>query len=84
MKFKVSSNNLFRRTAIVVEIKERGLKSKRNLRKSVPDDYWNFIPSDGQQEDSCVKSNRRVLSPAQVEVPSHKNLQQLCFFLLVV
>ncbi|KAF7828324.1 DNA-directed RNA polymerase IV subunit 1 isoform X1 [Senna tora] len=67
MKFKVSSTDLFRRTSIIVEINERNLRRKRNLGTLLPADYWDFIPGDAQQEESCLKSNRRVLSPAQVE-----------------
>ncbi|KAK7317076.1 hypothetical protein RJT34_01003 [Clitoria ternatea] len=65
MKFRVSSNDLFRRTAIIVEINDNASKKKKSLGRRVPDDYWDFIPNDGQQEENCV--NRRVLSPDQVE-----------------
>ncbi|XP_054824584.1 DNA-directed RNA polymerase IV subunit 1 isoform X2 [Prosopis cineraria] len=64
MKFKVSSNDLFRRTAIMVEINE---KNPKKILRGLPADYWDFIPSDVQQEESCMKMNRRVLSPAQVD-----------------
>ncbi|MED6198738.1 hypothetical protein PIB30_069412 [Stylosanthes scabra] len=66
MKFRVSSNDLFRRTAIIVEINERSLNSKKHLGRRLPDHFWDFIPSDTQQEESCIKPNRRVLSPYQV------------------
>ncbi|RYQ79818.1 hypothetical protein Ahy_Scaffold1g106629 isoform A [Arachis hypogaea] len=66
MKFRVSSNDLFRRTAIIVEINERSLNSKKHLGRRVPEHFWDFIPSDPQQEESCIKPNRRALSPYQV------------------
>ncbi|MED6131304.1 hypothetical protein PIB30_008638 [Stylosanthes scabra] len=66
MKFRVSSNDLFRRTAIIVEVNERSLNSKKHLGRRVPEQFWDFIPSDTQQEESCIKPNRRVLSPYQV------------------
>lgn len=68
MKFKVSSNDLFRRSAILVEINE---KNPKKILRGLPSDYWDFIPRDVQQEEeSCMKMNRRVLSPAQVVVSS--------------
>lgn len=79
MKFKVSCNDLFRRTAIIVEVNERNLKKKNSLRE-LPTDYWDFIPREAQQEESCTRPNKRVLSPAQVAVLSYKNVQHLCFF----
>nr|KYP67245.1 DNA-directed RNA polymerase II subunit RPB1 [Cajanus cajan] len=63
MKFRVSSNDLFRRTAIIVEANDKASK-KRTLGRGLPADYWDFIPYDAQQEESYV--NRRVLSPGQV------------------
>ncbi|KAH1164241.1 hypothetical protein GLYMA_01G215700v4 [Glycine max] len=60
MQFRVSSNDLFRRTAIIVEVKA----SKKTLGTEIPADFWNFIPCDAQQEENYV--NRRVLSPVQV------------------
>ncbi|XP_027361635.1 DNA-directed RNA polymerase IV subunit 1 [Abrus precatorius] len=63
MKFRVSSNDLFRRTAIIVDINDKASK-KKPLARRLPADYWDFIPNDGQQEETCV--NRRVLSPVQV------------------
>ena len=69
MKFKVSSKELFRRSAIIAEVNEKLLKQKKRLR-SLPADFWDFIPKDEQQEESCLKPNRRVLSHAQVTWPS--------------
>ncbi|KAJ0049670.1 hypothetical protein Pint_16034 [Pistacia integerrima] len=64
MKFKVSSKDLSGQTAITVEIDD---KLPKKYQKRLPDDYWNFIPKkDSEQEDSCLKLNRMVLSHAQV------------------
>ncbi|KAL9328666.1 hypothetical protein ACSQ67_003669 [Phaseolus vulgaris] len=62
MKFKFSSNDLYRRTAIIVEVNDKA--SKKSLGRSLPADYWDFLPYDAQQEENYV--NRRVLSPGQV------------------
>ena len=68
MKFKVSSKDLFRKTAIIVEMKEKHPKNlqRKNFRAELPLDYWNFIPRDPQQEENSLNPNRRVLSHAQV------------------
>ncbi|TKY70899.1 DNA-directed RNA polymerase IV subunit 1 [Spatholobus suberectus] len=63
MKFRVSSNDLFRRTAIIVEVNDKASK-KKTLGRGLPSDYWDFIPCDAQQEENTAK--RRVLSPVQV------------------
>lgn len=69
MKFKVSSKDHFRRSTITVEVNEKLLeKFKRGV---LPDDYWDFIPKDAQQEENCTKPNKRVLSHAQVAWPSN-------------
>ncbi|XP_012574546.1 DNA-directed RNA polymerase IV subunit 1 isoform X2 [Cicer arietinum] len=65
MKFRVSSNDFFRRTAIIVEVNDVALKKKRNLGRGLPADYWDFILGDAQQEEN--HANRMVLSPVQVE-----------------
>ncbi|XP_019445104.1 PREDICTED: DNA-directed RNA polymerase IV subunit 1-like isoform X1 [Lupinus angustifolius] len=65
MKFRVSSNDLYRRTAIIAEVNDKAPK-KKSFCLGLPDDYWDIIPVDAQQDESCIKSNRRVLSPAQV------------------
>ncbi|GMY36701.1 DNA-directed RNA polymerase IV subunit 1 [Fagus crenata] len=54
LKFKVSSEKFFRRSAIIVEAKER-----------LPNDFWDFILEDEQQEESNLKPNKRFLSHAQ-------------------
>jgi hypothetical protein len=64
MKFRVSSNDFFRRTAIIVEVNDISLNKKRNLGRGLPADYWDFILGDVQQEENHV--NRKVLSPVQV------------------
>lgn len=67
MKFKVSSNEIFSRTAIIAEISETLPKSnKKRSKKKLAADYWNIIPKDDQQDENAVKPNRRVLSHAQV------------------
>ncbi|KAL2348086.1 hypothetical protein Fmac_002086 [Flemingia macrophylla] len=89
MKFRVSSNDFFRRTAIIVEANDKASK-KRTLGRGLPADYWGFIPYDAQQEESL---NKRVLSPAQVysllkdvdqnfmeKYVPRKNLLSLCCF----
>ncbi|KAI3414692.1 DNA-directed RNA polymerase [Psidium guajava] len=68
MKFKVSSKDHFRRTAIIVEIDDsfrRNVQKKLN-RKTWPTDYWDFIPKDLEQDESCQRQDKRVLSHAQV------------------
>ncbi|WJX62674.1 DNA-directed RNA polymerase [Trifolium repens] len=65
MKFRVSSNDFFRRTAIIVEVNDASLNKKRNLGRGLPADYWDFILGDAQPDENHV--NRRVLSPVQVE-----------------
>ncbi|XLR05127.1 hypothetical protein S83_071325, partial [Arachis hypogaea] len=56
MKFRVSSNNLFRENAVIIEIKAKKYRG----------DFWDFIPYDPQQKESRIKPNRRALSPYQI------------------
>ncbi|KAL5751094.1 hypothetical protein ACOSP7_025697 [Xanthoceras sorbifolium] len=63
MKFKVSTKDLSRKTAIIVEIDE---KSPKKFQKRLADDYWDLFIRDAQQEESCLKEKRMVLSPVQV------------------
>lgn len=72
MKFRVSSNDFFRRTAIIVEVNDASLNKKRNLGRGLPADYWDFILGDAQPEENHV--NRRVLSPVQVALPTFTHL----------
>ncbi|CAH9115567.1 unnamed protein product [Cuscuta epithymum] len=79
MKFKVSSRNIFKRTAIVAEVNGK-LVEKYGLAS----DFWDIIPRDGQTEGCSVsveysktpedvESKQRVLSHAQV----HSILQEV-------
>ncbi|KAK9071295.1 hypothetical protein SSX86_009863 [Deinandra increscens subsp. villosa] len=63
MKFKVSTKDVFGKTAIIVEF-----KASKNLvsAKSLPRDYWDFVPTDPQQEGGFSAFNRKVLTHAQV------------------
>lgn len=83
MKFRVSSSDLFRRTAIIAEINDKAPK-KKSLGLGLPDDYWDIIPGDAQQEESCIKPNRRVLSPTQVLLPTFMYLQFCIIFLRIL
>ncbi|XP_021754155.1 DNA-directed RNA polymerase IV subunit 1-like [Chenopodium quinoa] len=61
IRFRVSTNDLFRKTAITVELTERP-QNKYQL-----ENFWDFIPKDVQVEESVNNNNnKRVLSPAQV------------------
>ncbi|XP_022736885.1 DNA-directed RNA polymerase IV subunit 1 isoform X3 [Durio zibethinus] len=67
MRFKISSKDLFRKSAILVEVSENSLmKVRKRGRQALPADYWDFIPKDQQQEEGFMKPGRRVLSHAQV------------------
>lgn len=62
MNFKVSTKEIFGRTAIFAQINERlWMKSL-----SLASDYWDFIPNDPQQEENSLQPNKRVLSHLQV------------------
>lgn len=62
MNFKVSTKEIFGRTAIFAQINERlWIKSL-----SLASDYWDFIPNDPQQEENSLQPNKRVLSHLQV------------------
>ncbi|KAG6685152.1 hypothetical protein I3842_12G097800 [Carya illinoinensis] len=67
VKFKVSSTEVFRNCAIIVEINEKLTTKVQNKSfRGLSADFWDFIPKDEQQEENCLKPNRRVLSHAQV------------------
>jgi hypothetical protein len=54
-----------------VEVNEKlPKKFQKKSFKGLPGDFWDFIPEDEQQEEICLKPNRRVLSHAQVTWPS--------------
>ncbi|XP_071693207.1 DNA-directed RNA polymerase IV subunit 1-like [Rutidosis leptorrhynchoides] len=62
IRFKVSTKDVFGKSAIIAEISSKKIVSSQCL----PRDYWNFIPVDPQQENSLSAFNRRVLTHAQV------------------
>ncbi|KAJ7944858.1 DNA-directed RNA polymerase subunit [Quillaja saponaria] len=66
MRFKISSTDIFKRTAIIVEIVEKLPKKSKSFKEVLPADYWDCIPRDQQLVESSLRSNRRVLSHAQV------------------
>ncbi|KAJ8769723.1 hypothetical protein K2173_005929 [Erythroxylum novogranatense] len=68
IKFKISSNDIFRKTAIVAEIGENLLKqsSRKAPKRKLAADFWDIIPKDEQQDENDIKPNKRVLSHAQV------------------
>ncbi|KAJ9549787.1 hypothetical protein OSB04_022330 [Centaurea solstitialis] len=63
MKFKVSTKDVFGKTAIIAEIRSSG---KLSSEKGLPPDYWDFVPNDPQLEEAFTTFNRRVLTHAQV------------------
>ncbi|GMJ15023.1 SILENCING MOVEMENT DEFICIENT 2, NUCLEAR RNA POLYMERASE D 1A, nuclear RNA polymerase D1A [Hibiscus trionum] len=66
MRFKISSKELFKKSAIVVEVSEKSLmKVQKKGKQALPEGYWDFIPKDQQQED-LTRPGRRVLSHSQV------------------
>ncbi|XP_057811820.1 DNA-directed RNA polymerase IV subunit 1 [Salvia miltiorrhiza] len=64
MKFKVSSKDVFAKTAIIAEVSE-ALVSKSS-QGCLASDYWDILPKDSAQEHSTLPPNKRVLLPAQV------------------
>ncbi|XAR55026.1 DNA-directed RNA polymerase [Bertholletia excelsa] len=68
MKFKVSSKDVFGKTAIIVEIKETPTKKSqtKSSRDGLALDYWDFVPKDAQLDESTKTPTSRVLSHAQV------------------
>ena len=72
VKFKVSSRELFRKSAIIVEVNDRlPKKHKKKFFTGLPADFWDFIPKDEHQEESNLNQKIRVLSHAQVTWPSY-------------
>lgn len=65
MKFKVTSKDVFAKSAISAEVSERS-SSNRSSNGSMASDYWDIIPSDSQQDLTNLGSNKRLLSHAQV------------------
>lgn len=75
MKFKVLSEDIFRLSAIMVEVNENVLRKFQKRRKeALPADYWDFLPKDSHQEESGTRPNRRILSHAQVALSVHADL----------
>ncbi|CAM9002666.1 unnamed protein product [Rhodiola kirilowii] len=66
MKFKVSSHDIFKRTTIMVEASQKKPKKYEKIILKLPEDYWSFIPDDGDEQDINTKPNRKVLTHAQV------------------
>ncbi|XVE64910.1 hypothetical protein DITRI_Ditri07aG0140000 [Diplodiscus trichospermus] len=67
MAFKISSKDLFRKSAVVVEVSESSLmKVRKRGRQALSADYWDFIPKDQQREEGFMRPGRRVLSQTQV------------------
>ncbi|CAA7059002.1 unnamed protein product [Microthlaspi erraticum] len=67
MKFRVSTKDVFRRSGIVCEVSDEFLmKLKRRFEGALPPDYWAFLPYDSNIDESLLKPNRRILTPAQV------------------
>ncbi|WOG90280.1 hypothetical protein DCAR_0209523 [Daucus carota subsp. sativus] len=60
--FKVSSKEVFGRTAIFAKINDRVFSRIETLAS----DYWNFLAEDTQQAGNALKPNERVLSHLQV------------------
>ncbi|KAE8710817.1 Phosphoenolpyruvate carboxylase-related kinase 1 isoform 1 [Hibiscus syriacus] len=68
MRFKITSKELFRKSAIMVEVSENSLmKVRKRGRQALPADYWDFIPKDQQQEEGFLRPLRRALSHSQDE-----------------
>ncbi|GJW24480.1 DNA-directed RNA polymerase IV subunit 1 isoform X1 [Tanacetum coccineum] len=63
MKFKVSSKDVFGKSAISVEIVN---PKKLSSEKSLPSDYWDFVAEDSQQEETFSSFSRKILTHAQV------------------
>lgn len=67
MKFRVTTKEVFRRSGIIVEVSEESLlKLKKRGVLALPPDYWKFLPSDPNIDESCLKPTRRILTHAQV------------------
>ncbi|XP_047338199.1 DNA-directed RNA polymerase IV subunit 1 isoform X2 [Impatiens glandulifera] len=67
LKFKVSSTDLFGKTAIIAEVQETKTRlSRTNPSEGLATDFWDFVPKDSQQDQASLKPNIRVLSHFQV------------------
>lgn len=68
VKFKVTSDDMFGKTAIIAEVKEKFSRKSRNMsfRRGLAFDFWDFIPNEPQAEENSLQPKKRVLSHAQV------------------
>ncbi|XP_010533721.1 PREDICTED: DNA-directed RNA polymerase IV subunit 1 isoform X2 [Tarenaya hassleriana] len=67
VKFRVSSKEVFRKSAVIVEVSEKSMERLRvGGKTSLPPDFWDFLPKDTNIDESCLKPTRRVLTHAQV------------------
>ncbi|CAA3005588.1 DNA-directed RNA polymerase IV subunit 1 isoform X1 [Olea europaea subsp. europaea] len=64
MKFRVSSKDMFAKTAIVAEVNEKFINNSSE--KVLASDYWDVIPQESSPEEGPLQSNIRVLSHVQV------------------
>ncbi|XP_047946943.1 DNA-directed RNA polymerase IV subunit 1 [Salvia hispanica] len=64
MKFKVSTKDVFAKSAIIAEVSE-ALVSKSSY-GCLASDYWDILPKDSAQDHSSQPPNKRILLPAQV------------------
>ncbi|KAL8170630.1 hypothetical protein V2J09_022434 [Rumex salicifolius] len=64
VRFRITSNELFRNSGIVVEVVEKS--PNRNFEPILPDDYWDFIPKEMGQLETGNKATRRDLTPNQI------------------
>lgn len=66
MKFKVSTKDVFAKSAIIAEVSE-ALVSKSSY-GCLASDYWDILPKDSAQDHSSQPPNKRILLPAQVRL----------------
>ncbi|KAL7160206.1 hypothetical protein ABFS83_01G078000 [Erythranthe nasuta] len=64
MTFRVSSKDVFAKSAIIAEVKE--ILVNKCSSGNLAYDYWDVIPKDSAVEHAVLPPNRRVLLPAQV------------------
>ncbi|KAK6137568.1 hypothetical protein DH2020_028688 [Rehmannia glutinosa] len=75
MKFKVSSKDVFAKTAIIAEVHEMFVNKSSDW--VLASDYWDIIPKDPSQAHEGLPANKRVLSPAQIRSEKLSNLQKI-------
>ncbi|KAL8556955.1 hypothetical protein ACS0TY_004432 [Phlomoides rotata] len=64
MKFKVSTKDVFSKSAIIAEVSETLLNN--STFGDLASDYWDVFPKDSQEKNDDLSKYRRVLSPSQV------------------